>query len=340
MGNIKENNMSLGSIYDSIKDNTQINSNPLIGSTPKGDSLKLALIKKGNSLKDNCYKHILLDIYCKILPLDQEYVDGHMGQMSDDIDSMLKSKDMGPTQYITACHESTKAPLLDFIISSVNKMGKTFVEEAEKKIEDANKEGYDIPIPEVPEDPTTDENINDQIVDVTNDTEYDAFVDTLKKKTIDKIVSDVTKIINDKDEDSNMTFDPKSMADIQESVESTTSLGINYLQKKLIKENVDVSNITEELMGYAIRESTLNQFNIVFKQQGGTFKEFASRIKYGKGMIINESAVESIVKSNGKSSEEIDGVVKKAKKEMDDKINSKLKASEVINAKESDNKSN
>ncbi|MCM1233306.1 MAG: hypothetical protein NC489_24575, partial [Ruminococcus flavefaciens] len=32
-------------------------------------------------LKDDCRKHILLDIYCKILPLDDDYKCGHHGQM-------------------------------------------------------------------------------------------------------------------------------------------------------------------------------------------------------------------------------------------------------------------
>ena len=321
---------SLGSMYDGLK--TSINSNPLIGATPTGDALHFQLKKNCDHLKDNCYKHILLDVYCKILPLDKDYIDGHMGQMKGDIDAMLQAKGMTPTQYMTSCYNATKAPMLEFVIRSVNNIGSKYMKEAEEEVKDAKENDMDIPVPEAPEEPTDDEAVNDQLVDVKDDIEYDQFVDTLKKKTIDKIVDDVSKIIEDEKETDNMAFDPKPLADVQEEMESTTSIGMNYLQKYLIKEGVDTSNITEELLGYAIRESTLRQFDVVFRQPGTSFREFVSKIRYGKGSIINESAVNEIASKN-KTSDEVNGVVDKAKKEMDDKINSKLKASDVIDAK-------
>lgn len=337
MNGIKETPTSLGSIYDSIKSsNTAVNSNPLLGSAPTGDALKFQLGKKCEQLKDNCYKHILLDVYCKILPFDKEFVDGHIGQMKGDIDAMLQNKGMSPAQYMTSCYNATKASVLEFVMRSVNNIGKAYMEENQKEIEDAQKDGMDVPMPDVPEDPTTDENINDQLVDVENDIDYNQFVDTLKKKTIDKIVADVSKIISDKDEDAEMSFDPKPIGEIQEELESTTSIGMNYLQYKLIREGVDVSGMTEELLGYAIREATINQFDMVFNQPGRSFKEFASRVRFGKGFIINESAVAAFVEA-AKSVDDTKKIIDDANKERDERINSQLKASDVINSKKTDN---
>ena len=76
------------------------------------------------------------------------------------------------------------------------------MEEAKEELKDAQENGEDVVAPTTP-DPETDDEIQNQLVDIKDDTEYDSFVDTLKKKTIDKIVSDVTKIINDKKETDN-----------------------------------------------------------------------------------------------------------------------------------------
>lgn len=243
-----------------------------------------------DQLKNDCHKHVLLDIYCKILPLDQEFIHGNRGMMKQDIDGMLAAKGMNATQYMTSCYESTKAPLLDFILRSVNGIGRTYMEEAEETLKDAQQNDEAIPEPEKPD--TEDENIQSQLVDVTSDTEYENFVDTLKKKTIDKIVNDVSKIINDRKEEENMTFDTTPVADMEEKLESTTSIAMNYMQQKLMKENTEITpDMQNELIAMAIRESTMNQFDIVFKQPEGEFREFASRIRFGKGVVINESAV-------------------------------------------------
>ena len=241
-------------------------------------------------LKDDCCKQLLVNLYCKILPLDKEFIDGHQGMMKNDIDCMLANKGMTATQYLTSCYESTKAPLLEYILRSVNNIGKLYMEEAEEVLKDAQANDEAIPEPEVPS--TEDEPIKSQLVEVESDTEYDNFVEELKKRTIDKIVDDVTKIINDKKEESDMTFDTTPIADVEEKMESTTSIALNYIQKKLMKENTEITSDTyNELIAMAIRESTLNQFDIVFRQPDGQFREFASRIRFGKGNIINESAV-------------------------------------------------
>ena len=247
-------------------------------------------VKCSEHLKDDCCKHLLLDIYCKILPLDHDFIHDHHGMMKQDIDNMIDNKGVTPSQYLTSCYESTKAPLLEFLLRSVNNIGKSYMEDAEAELKDASENGEELPEPKNPD--TEDDEIQNQLVDITNDTEYETFVDTLKKKTVDKIVNDISKIINDKKEENDMTFDTTSIADAEAQTESTTSIALNYIQQKLMKENTEISNeVQDDLIAMAIRESTMNQFDVVFKQPEGEFKEFASRIRFGKGILINESAV-------------------------------------------------
>ena len=243
-----------------------------------------------NQLKDNCHKHLLLDIYCKILPLDQEFIDGNRGLMQQDIDSMLVNKGMSATQYMKSCYESTNAPLLEFIIRSVNNIGKYYMEESEEILKDAQKNKTEISEPETPS--TDDEQIETQLVDIKQDGEYETFINTLKQKTIDKIVSDVSKIINDKKEENDMKFDTTPVADTEEKLESTTSVAMNYIYQKLMKEGTEITTLIQnDIIGLAIRESTINQLDVVFKQPAGEFREFANRIRYGKGVLINESVL-------------------------------------------------
>lgn len=261
--------------------------------SPNAMAWRNKAVKCRNHLEDNCHKHILLDIYCKILPLDHEFINGNMGMIKQDINNMLDNKGMSATQYMTSCYESTKAPLLDFIIRSVNNIGKCYMEDADEILKDAQENDEAIPEPKEPS--TEDEVVKTQLVDITNDTEYENFVDTLKKKTIDKIVDDVSKIINDKKDENDMKFDTTPVADMEEQLESTTSIALNYIQKGLMKENKEITpEMNDTIIAMAIRESVMNQFDVVFRQPAGEFREFANRIHYGKGVIINESAVNSL----------------------------------------------
>lgn len=241
-------------------------------------------------LKDNCYKHLLLDIYCKILPLDQEFIDGNKGMMKQDIDAMLANKGMTATQYLTSCYESTNAPLVEFMIRSVNNIGKSYMEEADEILKDAQETGENIPEPT--EHDTEEEKIDNQLVDITSDMEYENFIEVLKKKTIDKIVDDISKIIVNEKEKSDMKFDTEPVVDTEEKMESTTSLALNYAQRLFMKENIDIdTNMNNDLMGLAIREATLNQLDVVFKQPNGVFREFANRLRMGKGILVNKSTL-------------------------------------------------
>lgn len=270
-------------------------------------------------LKEKCGKHILLDIYCKILPLDQDYVDTHQGQMSADVSAMLKQKGMTPTEYLTSAYEKTKAPMLEYVLNCIKTIGECYIKEAEDQLEDAmNGEA-----PENPPDPpsTEEEPVQSQLVDLKNDMEYQQFIDILKKKTVDKIVNDVSELINSKKEENDMEFNTSGGQDNFGSLdnnegseenkseegssdegtelppvpnedfsasESAVAVGLEYLSKKLWQYEFTQPG-KDEALGMAIREATLYQIDKVFRQK--TFQEFASGVYFGQGYIINESAV-------------------------------------------------
>ena len=242
-------------------------------------------------LKDKCRKHIILDIYCKILPLDKEYIDGHHGQMCNDVDCMLDKKGMSATQYLTSCYESTNAPLLEFILRSTDAIGKSYMEAAEETLKNAQENDAKLTDPKEPD--TEDEDVKGQLVDIKKDPEYESFIDKLKQKTINKIVSDVSKIIADKKEEKEMTFDTDpAPIDAEVAEESAVGVGMNYLQKNLWNEKKEFDESKqEEMIGMAIREATQHQFDVVFKQPMAEFREFVSMIRFGKGIVINENAV-------------------------------------------------
>lgn len=295
-------NNNLSQIYDDLKsDLSRPEKTPNlinVGSmqnSPGAELWRRKAVDERNKLTDACCKHILLDIYCKVLPLDAGYVDGHTGQMKSDIDSMLNQKGKTATQYLTSGYGETKAPLLEFILRSTDNIGKKFMKEADETLKDAHENGIDIPPPK--SDPES-EQTEEQLVDIKKDTEYENFIDTLKDKTIKKIVNDVSKIITDKKDEKDMTFDTTPIADTQVATESTISVAVNYINQKMWKENVSLTpELKDEMMGLAIRESTLNIIDLTFKQPRSEFKEFASNIRFGKGVLINENVIPYFVES-------------------------------------------
>lgn len=273
---------SLTQYYDDIKSGTgkseidpvSLNDNMVDISKPNGINLWNAKINNNvDKIRTNCRKRIILDIYAKILPLDDDYKDRNSKVVTMDVDNMLKQKNMDSNQYFKSAFESTKAPLLEFVLRATDRIAKAYLEEANEVLKDAKDKN------ENPVVPDTDESEN-QVVDITSDNEYENFVDKLKKKTVDKIVNDISGIIKDKKETEKMTFEPKQ--------ESTIGICMDYLQKN-INESVD-NNQRDLLMALSIREATLNQLDIVFNQPNKELKLFESMIRYGKGYIINESA--------------------------------------------------
>lgn len=295
-----DNATTLTQFYDDLKSRSdqsnstmapgaiKVGGSPVLGASmsPGAIAWRSKAAHECDNLKDACCKHILLDIYCKTLPLDQDYIDGHHGQMKSDIDGMLASKGTTATKYLTSCYEATKAPLLEFIIRSTNNIGRRFMEEADETLKDAQKN--DIAIPEPKSDVEAKE-IEDQLVDVKEDNEYETFIDKLKEKTVNKIVNDVSKVINGKKEEKEMTFEPKTDAT---AMESAVSVGIDYIHQKLMTENVELTpELEEEVIGMAIREATLHELDVTFKQPEGDLRRFATKLRLGKCGVINESAI-------------------------------------------------
>ena len=243
---------------------------------------------EGDKLREDCRKHILLDIYCKILPLDDDYKCGHVGQMKSDIDNMLQGKNMTATQYLTSCFEATEAPLVEYILRSTDMIRDQFMKEANEKLADAIEQDISVPEPKAPD--VESEDVNGQLVDIQKDTEYDTFIDKLKQKTVNKIVSDVSKIINDKKEEKNMTFDTTPAEELKK--ESAFGICLNYVEGKLMKEGIELNeSLQDEMIGMAIRESVLNEIDHVFSLTESDITRFSTRIRLGKGFICNESAI-------------------------------------------------
>ena len=297
-----ENN-SLTSFYDNLKSNMNsdkgtpvapmattagIPARTLAPAATPNDIINHKLMHHCNKLREDCRKHLLLDIYVKILPLDDDFKTGHMGMMKNDIDCMLANKGMNATQYLTSCSEATKAPLLEYLMRATDLIARQYLKEAEEEIKDAKENG--VSNPEVKEPSIDDQEVQDQLVDLKKDSEYKTFVDELKAKTVNKIVNDVSALIDDKKDESDMTFDPVKK-DEAPVAESTFMVGMDYLQKKM-GANINES-VQDEMIGLAIRESALNIIDLVFNQKSGQFNEFASRIRWGKGVLINESTFES-----------------------------------------------
>jgi hypothetical protein len=245
-----------------------------------------------NELKDKCYKHILLDIYMNILPLDSDYVDGHRGKFSDHIDCALANKGMTPTEYFKSAAEKTNAPLVEFVIHSVDNIGRAYMEAEDEKLKDAQENNIQADAPEAP-DPEDDPDIENQLVDVEKDDEYESFVDKLKKKTINKIVADISKIIADKKEESDMTFDTQPVDSQAAMGESVVTVSVDYAEKKLMQEGVEItSEMQDNIIADAICEATLNEIDRVFYQPNSDMVSVMRSIRMGKGSIMNESAID------------------------------------------------
>ena len=110
--------------------------------------------------------------------------------------------------------------------------------------------------------------------------DYETFVDTLKKKTIDKIVADVSELIDGEKEKNDMQFDTAN--------ESAVIPCMDFISKRAMQEGFDVNQ--EEALSLAIREATMYELSRTFKMVK-SYDEFVSVITYGKGILINESAV-------------------------------------------------
>jgi len=339
-------------------------------SNPKLLAYRSQVTSECDKLKEACYKHLLLDIYVKVIPFDQGYADNNRGIFSGDINRALADRNMTATQYFQSAYKETKAPLLEHVIRYVDSVSSRFFEDAMEKRAEDSESGVDTPPPE------TDELATDsQLVDIQADDEYENFIDKLKRKTVSKIVSDISELIADKKEERDITFSPdtdqgsveeelgmeappeeegeelameagKSESDTDEKKtkketvhwhgkefllkskkpvqESAFTVAFDYVAEQVAKAGVELtyhegvldpindklypktvakpittveSVALDDLIALAIRESTLNAIDSVFLQPGWKLEHFRTKVRLGKGIVINENTIMSLVGS-------------------------------------------
>lgn len=291
----------LTQMYDDIKNDVDKLSKPIVPTNikigPGGlDKSPAALVwrnkaaKNAECLKDDCCKHFILDIYCKILSptMDDEndpWVANHKGLVSQDVNNMLAAKGMTASQYLTSCYNATKAPFVEYLINSADVISQQYMEDQEAILKDAQEHDIDAGDPKQPT--MDDDDVSKSIVDVKADTEYSTFIDKLQKKTINKIVDNISDIINDKKQENNMSFNP------QPATESTVGVAMDYLQKEKWNESTEQKDF-KDMLGESVREATLHQIDVVFEQEN--FTEYANRIRAGQGYVITESVKDAIQK--------------------------------------------
>ena len=311
---------ALSNIYNNLKTAISDTQSQAPIAAPTDHMFHHNLIKKRDGLQNDCCKHIILDLYCKTLPLDGDWICKNMGTMNQDVDSMLSKRNMNAVQYMTACKEATKAPLLEFVLRSTELIGSSYMEEAtdeakkEKSITGKNPNPKDVSI--------NDQQVKDMIVDIKQDPEFKSFMDKLKKKTVDKIVDNVSKFIIDKNEDKNMRFDPKSAA----TTESAFNTAMNYFQTRLIREGVEITDTEdmETMIGMCIREATMYEINRVFNQVPLDFRRYVESIDMGSGIIVNTNSVNEFITEKKKDNvdkrhEKLDKELKNIKDKINDK---------------------
>ena len=310
-------------------------------SNPKFQAYRQQIVGGGDRFREECAKHILLDIYVKALPFDDGYCDGNRGVMANDINTFLADKKTTGLQYLKDAHEATKAPLLEFVIRSIDNIGSEYTESAILKLKEDTDAGMDVPPVEAPTDMN---DIDNQIIDVKKDLEYEDFLEKLKKKTVSKIVADITELLKDKKDENDMSFNlqqestgnkkdpflkyPENMRpvpkpeglkgwkelldfgnesdrrsamrrkyDSDKAMKTESSpfmVAMNYMTEWTMKNELEIGT-QDDMIGLAIRESTLNMFDVMFRQRGSSINEYTSKVRLGNGILINEKTLVSIM---------------------------------------------
>jgi len=277
---------SLLSFYDGLKKSqaTDDDSSMLVNVNGiNGDRWRAKAVNHSHHLCDKCCKHLLLDVYVKILPLDDDFKCGHMGKMCGDVDNMLAAKGMTATQYLKSCSESADMPFINYILTSVDRIGSQYMREREAELKEARENNVKILEPVEPDVECGD--VAACLDDIKGDDEYKIFIAKLKDKTAKTIIDDISNVINKEKENNSLQYKPQE--------ESATEMCVNYINKKLWNEKADDGSKTEDILGLAIRESTFRELDKAFGI-AIPFNEFKSDIYFGKGCVITEAAINEL----------------------------------------------
>lgn len=236
------------------------------------------IVKNSDVFREACSKHILLDIYSKILPVYQEDLNNNNQFVYDDIDAFLNNKNQSATQYMKNAYERNHAPLLEYMINSINAITNEYIREAD---EEDKKNNDDINIDPEPIDDVSEEELDSQLVDIKKDVEYDDFIDKLKKKTIKRIVDDITNLLKDKQGEDNMKFE------LPQNESSEFLIALNHINEYCMKNNIDADDDSRIML--AVREATLNMIDKTFDYPQCSGRQYYAKIRSGNGIIVNES---------------------------------------------------
>lgn len=278
-----------------------------------------------DKLKNRCCKHFILDIYCRTVPLDHDYVCKNKRMLSDDIDIFLDKKKMSPLEYLTAAKDETKAPLLQHLLDESDMLTHDYYEKAYKEMTENEKRGIKVKVNE----PTVEDQaeLDRSLVDTTEDSEYKQFVQTLKEKTRDKIIKDVTNLIEAKDADKDLEFKPgegdkpnkkmqneleqkakaKARAEFRPEEEKDEKVKeesvllqcMDFGSKKFLKEEIEMTpELNEQMIGLAIRESTLCNIDKVFKMRNHAeeLQKLSTNLFLDKGFVFNKENLNKLIK--------------------------------------------
>lgn len=294
-------------------------------SDPKRLAFRNRMVKRCDDLKERCCKHLLLDIYVHALPMDDGCAEGRLGRYEGDIDAMLAAKGCTAAQYFKSAATETKAPLLEYVNRYIDMVGQQFMEKAEKEAKEAEEEGTEPA--ELPDSEVDETEIENQLVEVKKDTEYEDFIEKLKRKTIKKIVADISSMINDKKDEEEMTFSPQT--------ESAFVQTMNYISETMLKENCEPDWGNDDLMELAVRESTLFSLNECFNLTDRSLDNFRQGLALGKGLVVTENAVIDVCQQYGYLGEShIDGYLQLLTENVDylDQVASEFFSEGVIEA--------
>lgn len=267
----------LQAIYD--KDNKPMANNPNPdGRNSTGTSPAIIIGRREIGKKCDDYKNQLAtDIITYWRDkIDPDDTDKNKENIQADIDLFLKGKDIGAYQYLKSAKENTNSPYIEMILNHIDDVVKQYKEEAEEELKQDVIVTKDIPDPE---------DIPEKNKDIKDDIETKSFIDDLRKKTINTIVSQVTKIINDSKETNNMNFSINTNEKVNMIEEC-----INWMTESALRDGKEFK-LNDDILELAIRECVMHEFDVLFKFESSNNDQFVKKIRNNKASILNESSM-------------------------------------------------
>ena len=223
------------------------------------------LNKHCDDYKDKFCRHILVDLYCKIIPLDHDYVCKHQHRMASDIDDFLANKKMTSYQYLTAAKENTKAPLIDFILREADRAAKQYYEACCKEMNENCKKGIKLDPKKAKDDKKSLQEATERI---RKDSEVQLSVDRLAEKTKKAVKDGVEGAIVDNKDQYNKENDKQNKNDKNKSLINTSlkdQIGQTENQVKKESEEFTIDQLNEQIKNDTKKE-LVNEYATFIKE--------------------------------------------------------------------------